>query len=475
MPMSSELAAPIRRINPDFIYPEGVESPWMFAVRVLGLTLYPWQAIILEALGQGIPTALAAANGSGKTKYIVAPIVLWLLYYWPRALIPVTSGSWTQLEEQLWPCLLEHRGKFPQWNWYSMRIGTSEGGRMFLFSTNDERRAEGNHGTIDAPCLFIIDEAKGVSDGIFTASDRCTCQYRLVCSSTGGPFGRFFECFHSLAFEYFTKRVKSAECPHLAEKFARDSKNYPEDDPDFLSMHHSEFMDEDGPGMIVSQLALRACIDASIPFVAGPRTVFCDFAAGGDENVIALCDGNRAEIIRAWRDTDPIRAAKDFIEEFKRLKLVPSEIFGDECGMGIVMIKYMAELGWRIRPFNNGSKARDEEHYCNVGSEIWFRVQKQIIKKEVILPDDATFFRQATNRRRDYDAKMRLLAEPKEKMRSRGVKSPDRAEAIFSALYCRGWGGITSQQLRGMAFPAPFYVGGNSMVRFDYDEDFALN
>jgi len=26
-----------------------------------------------------------------------------------------------------------------------------------------------------------------------------------------------------------------------------------------------------------------------------------------------------------------------------------------------------------------------------------------------------------------------------------------------------------------MAFPAPFYVGGNSMVRFDYDEDFALN
>jgi hypothetical protein len=201
-------------------------------------------------------------------------------------------------------------------------------------------------------------------------------------------------------------------------------------------MHHSEFMDEDGPGMIVSQLALRACIDASIPFVAGPRTVFCDFAAGGDENVIALCDGNRAEIIRAWRDTDPIRAAKDFIEEFKRLKLVPSEIFGDECGMGIVMIKYMAELGWRIRPFNNGSKARDEEHYCNVGSEIWFRVQKQIIKKEVILPDDATFFRQATNRRRDYDAKMRrvLIAQKPSFQPSIAV-----AGAASRASNCAAW------------------------------------
>jgi hypothetical protein len=447
-----------RQIDPHFKYPPGVIPIWQFAIQVLGLKLYRWQALVLEALGQGMPVALAAANGSGKTRYIVAPAILWLLYYFPRGLVPVTSGSWTQLEMQLWPCLLEHRSKFPQWGWYSMRIRTKEGGRMFLFSTNDNRRAEGNHGTADAPCLYIIDEGKSVEDGIYVASDRCTAQFRLISSSTGGPFGRFFECFHSLGFEYYQKRVRSEECPHLLEKFERDKRIYPSDDPDFLSMHFSEFMDEDGPGMIISQSTLRACLDAEIKHAPARRAVYCDFAAGGDENVIAMADGNKVDLIRCWRDTDPIRACKDFINEFVRLKLVPAEIWGDECGLGIVMIQYMAEMGWPIRKFNNGFPARDEEHYCNVGSEIWYSMAKRIIKRQVILPNDSLFFRQATNRRRDYDTKMRLLTEPKERMAERGAKSPDRAEACFSALYVREWGGVTMEQLKGSYIPPSQFV-----------------
>jgi hypothetical protein len=440
------------RLSAHFNYPPKIVDPVTFAVSYLGLELYAWQAIVLEAIGQGLPVALAAANGSGKTRYIVAPAILWLLYHFPRAIIPVTSGSWTQLEQQLWPCLLEHRPKFPQWNWLGMRIVTPEGGRAFLFSTNEPGRAEGYHGTETEPCLFIIDEAKSVDDQIFTASDRCTAQYRLICSSCGPAFGRFYRCHHELASEYFTKRVKSEECPHLADKFERDKRIYLPDDPDFRSMHFSEFMDEDGPGSIISQTALRRCLDVNIVHQPAARAAFCDFAAGGDENVIALADGNRVSLIRCWRDTDPIRACKDFIAEFQRLRLVPSEIYGDEGGMGAVMISYLAELGWRISGVNNGDKAIDEEHFANRGSEIWYSSAKRIIKCEVILPDDALFFRQATTRRRDYDAKMRLLAEPKEKMFSHGVKSPDRADAVFGALYCRSMGAITRETLGGISF-----------------------
>ena len=378
------------RLDPDYQYPPGVVSPWIFAVQYLGLELYPWQAITLEAIGQGIPTALAAANGSGKTRYIVAPIILWLLYHYPLGLVAVTSGSWTQLEMQLWPSLLEHEAKFREWTWLSMHIKTPQGGRAFLFSTNDQRRAEGNHGSPDAPCLYIIDEGKAVEDGIFVASDRCTAQYRLICSSAGGPFGRFYQCFHELRSHYYTQRVTSEQCPHLREKYERDSRIYPPDDPDFRSMHFSEFMDEDGPGLIISQASLRLCLENEPEHKATSRAAFCDFAAGGDENVIALATGNRAELVRCWRDNDPIRAAKEFINEFERLKLVPSEIWGDECGMGIVMIGYLAEIGWRIAKFNNGAPARDSEHYCNVASEIWFTIAKRIIKRDVILPDDVT-------------------------------------------------------------------------------------
>jgi hypothetical protein len=352
-----------------------------------------------------------------------------------------------------------------------MHVETPEGGRIFLFSVNDERRAEGYHGTVEAPCMYIIDEAKSVDDGVFIASDRCTAQYRLMCSSTGGPFGRFFECFHGLSSQYFTKRVQSAECPHLAEKFARDTELYPGDDPTFRSMHFSEFMDEDGPGSIISQGALRACLDARVAHVPASRAAFCDFAAGGDENVIAVADGNRVELIRCWRDTDPIRACKDFVAEFLRLKLVPAELYGDEGGLGIVMIGYLAEMGWRLRCVNNGEAAHDSEHYCNKGSEIWFSVAKRIIKKEVILPDDGIFFRQATSRRRDYDSKMRLAAESKDKMAARGLRSPDRADAVFGALYCRAWGAVTREQLGGIYVPRDKFAVNRQTVSFDEPEE----
>ena len=126
----------------------------------------------------------------------------------------------------------------------------------------------------------------------------------------------------------------------------------------------------------------------------------------------------------------------------------------------------------RVRPAICAIQVPDEEHYANRGSELWYRIAKRILRKEVILPDDAIFFRQATSRRRDYDGKMRLLIEPKEKMANRGVKSPDRAESVFSALYVREFGGMTLEQLRGSYVPHnEFLYPSGSLISFGPDDD----
>ena len=52
---------------------------------------------------------------------------------------------------------------------------------MFLFSTNDERRAEGNHGTPLEPCMYIIDEAK-------TLEDRKVFEFLFAPQEMGRPF-----------------------------------------------------------------------------------------------------------------------------------------------------------------------------------------------------------------------------------------------------------------------------------------------
>jgi hypothetical protein len=49
---------------------------------------------------------------------------------------------------------------------------------------------------------------------------------------------------------------------------------------------------------------------------------------------------------------------------------------------------------------------------------------------------------------------MRLRAEPKDVMAARGLKSPDRADAVFGALYCRAGGAVTREQLAGIYLPS---------------------
>jgi hypothetical protein len=111
-------------------------SPAKFAVGPLGLVdLYDWQLLALEAAGQGLPTAICAANGSGKTKRVIASLVLWFLTSFPRGVCKTTSGSWQQIEEQLMPELESYHDRFPNWQWLDCMIRTGQG-RVFQRTLN---------------------------------------------------------------------------------------------------------------------------------------------------------------------------------------------------------------------------------------------------------------------------------------------------------------------------------------------------
>lgn len=451
------------RLEIPFAYPTGVLPPWAFAVSVLqAKDIYPWQAECLEAVGQGLPTALLAANGSGKTRHIIAPLLLWFLFSFPKGVAKVTSGSWQQITEQLVPALDAHRPRFEPlgWKWLQGFIESPAGGFISVFSTDRPGRAEGFHGTEGAPLFYVIDEAKSVDDGIFAASDRCTAQYRLIASSPAGPGGRLYDCFNRLKSFYYGIRVTSVECPHITESTRqRDREMWGESDAWYRSRHLAEFADDETMPRIVSPSWLRACYAESPAFVQGRRKAFCDFAAGGAENVIALAEGNRVFIAAAWTESDTVQAARQFKREFERLQLNQGEVYGDDGGLGHVMIDQIAELGYHVKRVNNELPASDPEHFANLGSEMWFQAARRIEKREVILPEDKTLFDQLVGRRRDYDHKGRLIAESKKKMAARGLASPDRADAICGAMYNPSSGAITAEMLRGMSVESNPFVG----------------
>lgn len=442
-------------------------TPSQFAHQRLGLNLYDWNIEALEAVGQGRRVVVRAANGSGKTTMLVAPLILWFLSRYPSGTIPITSGSFRQIKGQLWPALKRFRHLFPHWNWNDLLLTTPEGGQAVAFSTDDGYRAEGWHPKqspdID-PVFWIVDEAKNVPEDVFQAVDRCTRRFQLFVSSPGPDSGQFFRCFHSEAKFFHGVHATYFDCPHIEAatpgKFTADCERYGEDSPLVRSMHFAEFTSL-GNEVILPPADLRIALEASnVPF-AGAKTAFCDFAAGGDENTFAVKNGNRVTLAAAWHDQNTMRACDRFIHLFKEFNLSPGQVYGDNSGLGHAMIDALADRGWSINRVDNGEVAEDP-HYYNRGTEIWFRGAREIQRNLYHLEGiDRATFEQLTTRRVAYkvkrgDSKALLWAESKDDMKARGLPSPDRADAIMGCIACSTHfipGVVTSERVKGITVP----------------------
>ena len=238
-------------------------DPAEFATFGLGLDLYDWQRESLEAVGRGEKVALTAANGSGKSAFVVAIANLWLLWAWPKAKGVITSKDGRQIKHQIFPALHAFKSSplFDAWTWNQIEILTPEGGFIIGFTTDEPGRAEGWHwGGPDAPLMYTVDESKSVADSIFTAVDRCTRQFQLYASSPGPPFGQFYRSFNKERRFFSTFRVTSADCPHIPpEKIEEDRQKYGENHPVFRSMHLAEFT-ENEDGLVMTPQKARAGI-----------------------------------------------------------------------------------------------------------------------------------------------------------------------------------------------------------------------
>jgi phage terminase large subunit len=149
--------------------------------------------------------------------------------------------------------------------------------------------------------------------------------------------------------------------------------------------------------------------------------------------VLALCDGNRAEIVDAWRSKDTMHSVGKFLTLFRKLDLQGYQVGGDE-GYGHQLMDCMQEERFYLQRFNNGSPAKRSDIYANLSAEWWSTVGQLIERRQIIIPNDEKLIAQLTSRRKLYDSKGREKLESKADLRARGVESPDRADALIGAI-----------------------------------------
>lgn len=406
------------------------------------------QRRVIDAVDrQGSRVTVRTCNGAGKTTVLIPTCVLGFMTLYPRGKVVITSGVERQVRAQIFPALKAHNPRLQGWDFTDNTITAPNGAVAIGFSTNDGGRFEGWHGNKnpfydllqhDGPLMILVDEAKSVAPQIFDAIDRCTYQFLLEASSCGGSTGEFYKSHTSHSRFYQPFQITAADCPYADHDKNRDLiEKRGITDPLVKSKVFAEFMGEKA-GTVIKRAWVEACLSSPPRFSPGTRRVFCDFAGGGDENVIAEREGNRVRLVDCWREADTMRACGRFITHFRKLGFTPENIgetvAGDGDGLGKPMLDRLAELGWHLHRDHNGGRAT-QPGYKNYGAETWYEGSKAIEKGAVILEGvDDEAVTQLTERQGWAASNGDLEVESKKDMKARGLGSPDRADAILGAL-----------------------------------------
>jgi hypothetical protein len=202
-----------------------------------------------------------------------------------------------------------------------------------------------------------------------------------------------------------------------------------------------DFMDY-GAGVphIIEHGELESWRNQTIGVQYGPKVIACDFARGGDDNVLLVRDGNAIIDIRTNREKDAAKAVDWFATTIRDHGYTGKNmlILGDATGVGGPMCDELRRRGINIIDFNFGAKSNDPR-FKNEGSRIWYLVAQMIRDSKIVPPpyhqeDVKRLFAQLANRHQKVEENGKLAMESKQDMKARGVSSPDIADAFAMAF-----------------------------------------
>lgn len=422
----------------------------------------PWQEELLKELGKHLErnadlkdleldynvwrSAVASGHGVGKSA-----LVAWLTYFFmstrTNARGVTTANTGNQLETKTWPELSKWHAMAINRHWFTWTASS------FFFSqykedqrknwmtnavTVSEENTEAFAGLHnEGSCVFIImDEASGISEKIFEVVDGATTDGEAFIFEFGNPTrptGCFYNAFTKDA-ELFTflKHVDSREVSHTNHNAIADIiKKYGKDSDVVKYRVLGQFPARLFDGFISPDEA-NAAITRELYGDTGAALIMgIDVARYGDDStVFAYRRGRDARSIK-WLEVkglDTTKVTDLAMREVMRLK--PDAIVIESIGPGVGVIDQLRARGVKVIEKHPGALADRNTVYLNLRAEWWGKM-REWLQDIGCIPDDPELYKQLTEilyKINDKTAKQQM--EGKEEMKSRGMASPDKADAL---------------------------------------------
>jgi hypothetical protein len=112
----------------------------------------------------------------------------------------------------------------------------------------------------------------------------------------------------------------------------------------------------------------------------------------------------------------------------------PQRVYIDEVGVGAGVVDRLREQGYPVKGINVARSALQSAIFANLRAEGYWKLRERFSLGLISIPNDNQLMGELAAMRYSYDSLGRVIMESKDEMRSRGLPSPDRADALMLAF-----------------------------------------
>ena len=446
--------------------------PSWFVPFVRGKHITWQQTLILLCLEKAVAgkaskkISIVSGRGIGKSS-ILAIIVLWFLFCFPRALVPCTAVTAAQLNDALWKEIAMWLQKMKEANpgyaekfeWSSSFIRMKELPAEWYAraKTASKDRPEALSGVHSENIMAIVDEASAVDEKVFEMGQGILSSanaYILMISNGTRADGYFYRSHNETSGEYQTLSLSSDDSPvvdkamveSIVSEYCRDIvpaeyNTVTEYRVNILGLFPMiGVMDEKGYVPLLADKDIREehIDDMTERLFVGHRLMGIDPSGDGDDTTVwCIRDRIRAVIVHEEQTSTPASIAAKTVTLAEQYGIAVkdfSDIIVDAFGVGHNVAQEIALITQgkgRVYPINTGEHCSDiaeNEVYSNKRAESYWKMRQWLQIGGVIDIHRGLRKDLLSIKYRRTGAKIQI--EPKIEMKKRGLKSPDRSDAL---------------------------------------------
>ena len=414
--------------------------PVDFITQVIGVTPTDQQIELINAAT--VPDArvcVKSCTASGKTAAL-AWLTLYFLACYPKCKMVVTAPTAQQLhrvfraELSLWQnSMLPLIGDFYEIMNDNVHIIGKKATQFCSFVTGSAENKESFAGLHSDKVVIMVDEASALNDEIFqtlygTLSSGDTAF--ILVSNPVRAAGAFFDLFQGDESNWTRLTFDSFHSPNVDLDWIQEIKDYYGEDSDFYKMRVlGEFPVLDSAQFIPTDFVDGAISNILMPneYHHFPRVLGCDVARFGDDSSVILDrQGPKIHQILSFKNLDTVDFTQKILEIYRTSQY--QAVYVDGIGVGAGVVDQLKRFQIPVVDVVVSQKSTDPKTYLNLRAQTYGKMKDWLPGSDI--PNDLALRTDLVGINYSFNNKLQLFLESKKDIKRRGMKSPDRADAL---------------------------------------------